>query len=63
MCQIENENIDLSCSKKTLGSKVCSFKTSNFQPAPLIKKGLLELMEGVNDNASAFMHLDIKTNK
>ena len=28
-----------------------------------IKKGLLEQMEGVNDNASAFMHPNIKTNK
>ena len=37
-------------------------------PLPLynktfIKKGSLEEMEGVNDNASAFMHLNIKTNK
>ena len=30
---------------------------------PFIKKGLLEEMEGVNDNASAFMHLNIKANK
>ena len=30
---------------------------------PFIKKGLLEEMEGVNDNANAFMHLNIKTNK
>ena len=30
---------------------------------PFIKKGLLEEMEGVNDNARAFMHLNIKTNK
>ena len=30
---------------------------------PFIKKGLLEEMEGVNDNTSAFMHLNIKTNK
>ena len=30
---------------------------------PFIKKGLLEEMEKVNDNASAFMHLNIKTNK
>ena len=30
---------------------------------PFIKNGLLEEMEGVNDNASAFMHLNIKTNK
>ena len=29
---------------------------------PFIKKGSLEEMEGVNDNASAFMHLNIKTN-
>ena len=28
-----------------------------------IKKGSLEEMEGVNDNASAFMHLNIKANK
>ena len=30
---------------------------------PFIKKGSLEEMEGVIDNASAFMHLNIKTNK
>ena len=30
---------------------------------PFIKKGLLEEMEGVNDNASAFMHLNVKANK
>ena len=30
---------------------------------PFIKKGLLEEMEGVNDNAGAFMHLNIKANK
>ena len=30
---------------------------------PFIKKGLLEEMEGVNDNASAFMDLNIKANK
>ena len=30
---------------------------------PFIKKGSLEEMEGVNDNASAFMHLNIKANK
>ena len=29
---------------------------------PFIKKGLLEEIEGVNDNASEFMHLNIKTN-
>ena len=29
---------------------------------PFIKKGLLEGMEGVNDNTSAFMHLNIKIN-
>ena len=28
-----------------------------------IKKGSLEEMEGVNDNASSFMHLNIKANK
>ena len=28
-----------------------------------IKNGLLEEMEGVNDNASAFMHLNVKANK
>ena len=28
---------------------------------PFIKKGLLEEMERVNDNASAFMHLNIRT--
>ena len=28
-----------------------------------IKKGLLEEMESVNDNASAFVHLNIKINK
>ena len=38
-----------------------SLRTPN-PPLP-IKKGLLEEMEGVNDNASAFMHLNIKTNK
>ena len=27
---------------------------------PFIKKGLLEEMEGVDDNASAFMHLNTK---
>ena len=31
-------------------------------PDTLIKKGLLEEMEGVNDNTSAFMHLNIKIN-
>ena len=30
---------------------------------PFIKKGSLEEMEGVNDNASAFMHLNVKANK
>ena len=30
---------------------------------PFIKKGSLEEMEGVNDNASIFMHLNIKANK
>ena len=30
---------------------------------PFIKKGLLEEMEWVNDNASAFVHLNIKINK
>ena len=30
---------------------------------PFIKKSLLEEMEGVNDNASAFTHINIKTNK
>ena len=30
---------------------------------PFIKNSLLEEMEGVNDNASAFMHLNIKTNE
>ena len=30
---------------------------------PFLKKGLLEEMERVNDNASAFIHLNIKTNK
>ena len=29
---------------------------------PFIKKDLLEAMEGVNDNTSAFMHLNIKIN-
>ena len=28
-----------------------------------IKKGSLEEMEGFNDNASSFMHLNIKANK
>ena len=30
---------------------------------PFLKKGSLEEMEGINDNASAFMHLNIKANK
>ena len=30
---------------------------------PFFKKGSLEVMEGVSDNASAFMHLNIKANK
>ena len=30
---------------------------------PFIKKCLLEEMEGVNDNFSAFMHLNMKINK
>ena len=30
---------------------------------PSIKKGLLKEMEGVNDNASAFMHQNIEINK
>ena len=30
---------------------------------PFIKKGSLEEMEGVNDNASAFMHLNVKAKK
>ena len=30
---------------------------------PFLKKGSLEEMEGVNDSASAFMHLNIKANK
>ena len=30
---------------------------------PFIKKGLLEEIKGVNDNAGAFMHLNIKANK
>ena len=30
---------------------------------PFIKKGSLGEMEEVNDNASAFMHLNIKANK
>ena len=30
---------------------------------PFIKNGLLEEMEWVNDNASAFVHLNIKINK
>ena len=29
----------------------------------VVKKGLLEEMKGVNDDASAFMHLNIKANK
>ena len=36
---------------------------TSFHNKPFIEKGLLEEMEGVNDNASAFMHLNIKTNK
>ena len=36
---------------------------SLFHNKPFIKKGLLEEIEGVNDNASAFMHLNIKINK
>ena len=34
-----------------------------FHKQPFIKKGLLEQMEGVNDNVGAFMHLNIKANK
>ena len=30
---------------------------------PFIKKGSSKEMEGVNDNASGFMHLNIKTNE
>ena len=30
---------------------------------PFLKKGLLEEMGRVNDNASAFIHLNVKTNK
>ena len=30
---------------------------------PFIKKDFLEEMEGVNDNASAFMHLHVEINK
>ena len=30
---------------------------------PFIKKGLLEKMERVNDNGSAFMHLNVKANR
>ena len=33
----------------------------SFTIKPFIKKVLLEEMEGVNDNASAFMHLNIQT--
>ena len=41
---------------------ICLLRTA-LHNKPFIKKGLLEEMEGVNDNASAFMHLNIKTNK
>ena len=34
-----------------------------FHNKPFIKKSSLEEMEGVNGNASAFMHLNIKANK
>ena len=43
---------------------ICSLRTpSPLHNKPFIKKGLLEEMERVNDNARAFMHLNIKTNK
>ena len=47
-------------------SRVCFYllfkNSSPLHNKPFIKKSLLEEMEGVNDNASAFMHLNIKTN-
>ena len=36
---------------------------SHLNIKPFIKKGSLEKMGGVNDDASAFKHLNIKTNK
>ena len=42
---------------------LCKDPPSLLHNKPLIKKGLLEEMEGVNDNASVFMHQNIKTNK
>ena len=43
---------------------ICSLRTPfPLHNKPFIKKGLLEDMEGVNDNASAFIHLKIKANK
>ena len=39
---------------------ICSLKTSSF---PSKTNSSLEEMEGVNDNASALMHLNIKANK
>ena len=47
---------------------VCFHSLFKDLPHPLhnktfIKKGSLEEMEEVNDNASAFMHLNIKANK
>ena len=48
-------------------SRVCFYllfkDSSPLHNKPFIKKSLLEEMEGVNDNASAFMHLNIKANK
>ena len=35
----------------------------HYRNKPFIKKSSLEEMEGVNDNARAFMHLNIKANE
>ena len=40
-----------------------SLPPSPFRNKPFVKNGSLEEIEGVNDNASAFMHLNIKANK
>ena len=39
------------------------FKDAPLHNKPFIKKGSLEEMEGVNDNARAFMYLNVKANK
>ena len=40
-----------------------TLRTSPLHNKPFIKKGSLEEIGGVNNNASAFMHLNIKGNK